>query len=162
MMQVSITTDFPDTLLDLTKWEKSLKTGMDKLTIESQKDFQATTSSWDHDIKFEVVKARRVGSSFISRVFTADPLYVGLNNGMPPHDITAKGPYPLTFQTSYHRKTQPMSIGSGRSRSSGPWVRKAALHHPGTEPGLWDFVIAAKHKDDLEPIAVEAVEAGSK
>jgi len=162
-MKVSIKVTKPLTLFDLNKWLQLMKSGMDELTQETQEDFKATTASWEeHNPQFLITKAHQEGDSIKSSVSCDDPLYVGLNNGMPAHDITAVNQPVLVFQSQYHRKTQPRSIGSGRSQSSGQWIRKVSVSHPGTEPGLWDEAIAAKHKDDLLPIAEKAFDEATK
>ena len=110
-------------------------------------DFRATTETWEHEVKFEYALSMK--PSVLISVHTLDEIFEYVNEGTKPHTIRPKGKgYPLRFQWggkgSYTPKTKPKVIGSRPGGPSGPEVRMAVVHHPGTKAREFDKVIQKK------------------
>ncbi len=62
-------------------------------------------------------------------------LFIWTDEGTKPHIIRPKGPgYPLRFRSGHNPKTVPVARANvGDGRSTGPWVSKYEVNHPGTE-----------------------------
>ena len=105
-----------------------------------KKDFQATTKTWKHKVKFTVISS--VDPNVEVLVGTDDEIYGYVNDGTRPHLIFPKklGGV-LAFPSAYTAKTKPRVIGSTTGGGSGPTVFAGYVEHPGTEAREFDKVI---------------------
>ena len=120
-----------------------------------KKDFEATTKTWKHKVKFTVVSALDPNIEVL--VGTDDEIYGYVNSGTglwgPKHSkypifagiYTGKSnKKALAFPASYKAKTRPRVIGSTGGGSSGPIVIRPYVEHPGIKPREFDKVIQKK------------------
>ena len=129
------------------------------------KDYEGTTSTWKHKVKFEhghSLTASR-GRAFCE---TNDEIYHYVNDGTagkgkgPTYPIpkTPKVKGALKFQWggkgSYRAKTAPRRFNSRPGGPSGPWVAFKQVQHPGIEPREFDLIIF-KRWDTLVPRALK-------
>jgi hypothetical protein len=113
-----------------------------KVGNEMLKDFEATTRTWEREVKFETKTSGGKGlGGQVTEVWTVDEIYRFVNNGTgkwgPRHaeyPITPKNAKALAFPSIFSPKTRPRVIGSGAG-SHGPvdTIRKSVMH-PGIEP----------------------------
>ena len=113
-------------------------------------DFEKTTATWEHDVKFETARSVSLARSPTVHVLTTDRIYNYVNNGTDPHPIFA-GIYTglsskkaLAFRSKYRAKTQPGVIGSTGGGASGSMVIRPYVQHPGTEARKFDKEIRKK------------------
>lgn len=113
-------------------------------------DFALTVSKWKRQPEFE--KAVSVGPASVDILVGTDNLiYKFVSLGTKRHPIFA-GIYTgksqaraLRFQSGpYTAITQPGLIGSRSGGPSGPFVYRAWVDHPGTEPRRFEQTIAKK------------------
>jgi hypothetical protein len=119
---------------------------------EVEKDFKATTKTWQHQPRFD--KVYSVGNAIEILVGTNDDIYRYVDEGTKPHPIFA-GIYTgksnkkaLAFQWggkgSYRAKTKPGVIGSTGGGPTGPMVAFPYVQHPGTKPRKFSEIIKKK------------------
>lgn len=112
-------------------WQ-AIERGTRKTAALIQKDFNATTRTWDHKPKFDIT-ITQYPNSFEIIAGTDDKIYLWVSEGTKPHVIAAKrSPY-LIFQGGYRAKTRVGIIGSqaGGRDPNGEWFRKQQVQHPG-------------------------------
>jgi hypothetical protein len=134
---------FKDEAFTTAMWHEANKVADDMLL-----DFTYTTSSWEHDVKFENV-TQVTGAAVEVLVGTGDKIYGYVNDGTEPHTIWPRfGNKALRFQWggkgSYKPKTVPRRISSGPGGPTGPMVHKAYVQHPGTTARQFDKTIEKK------------------
>ncbi len=114
---------------------------------EIQKDFEATTATWKHKVKFDKIVSLEPSPVEVL-VGTDDEIYRYVDEGTKAHPIFAKRAPALVFAWggpgSYTPKTKPRVIGSTPGGSSGPTVFRAYVDHPGTEARQFDKTIRQK------------------
>lgn len=117
---------------------------MRKAGTAIKKDFAATTRTWEHKVKFEVVVSLAGGGPTLL-VATDDKIYRWVDEG-------TKGPYPiwagfwtgksdkkvLAFPSEFEPKTTPRVIDSGPGFSGGDMVLTPYVEHPGIEAREFD------------------------
>lgn len=138
---------------------------------EIQKDFEATTKTWKHKVKF--IREVDVKTSPVQvLVGTDDMIYRFVDEGTEPHPIFA-GIYTgksnkkaLAFQWggkgSYKAKTSPGIIGSQAGGPTGPFVAFPYVEHPGTKPRDFDKIIQKKWEPRFKRLMEKAISAGAK
>jgi len=121
---------------------------MRKVGTGIKSDFEKTTATWDHKVKFER-QISLAGGPHVE-IFTTDEIYGYVDKGTKPHDIWA-GFYTgksdkkvLAFASKSTPKTKPNVIGSfsgsrGRVDTFRPHVR-----HPGGKPRNFSKEITKK------------------
>jgi hypothetical protein len=131
------------------KMRLTLLNAVRKAARDIQKDFEKTTETWEHKVKFESLVSL-TGPGPVVLVGTDDEIYTYVDKGTRPHEIWA-GAYTgksdktsLAFRTGHTPKTQPRVIGSGPGGTSGDLVYPIMVNHPGTEAREFDVTIAAK------------------
>ena len=130
--------------LNADKMRKAVDFGLSDAKDGALEDFAKTTSSWDHQPEFT---AKQQKDGWI--VGTQDDVWNMLNKGTPAHDIVATK-IALRFPGGpYRAKTRPGFIGSQAGGSSGPFVFRGKVHHPGTAPRGWSTIIAKKWRSRL-------------
>ena len=154
----------PKRLFDAKTYDRVVSEELNRVNDAITADLRSITATWDDEDKpaIEVKKARREGGAISASNRITQPLFLGLNYGIPPHGPITAVNYPtLVFQENYNRKTVPGSIGSGQNGYSGEWRRPVSVEmHPGVEPGRWDQAIAAKHRNDMVPIGLKGIRRG--
>jgi len=120
----------------------------DRYGDELLRDFEKTTETWEHDVKFEkLVDYRPRGPEVF--VGTDDEIYGYVNDGTRPHPIFPVRARALRFQWggkgSYRPKTAPRVIGSKAGGPTGPIVHRPYVQHPGTEARHFDEEIEKQH-----------------
>lgn len=89
---------------------------------------------WRHRPGFRVVSKRK-GNTFTIQIVPTGryaKIWGYVDKGTKPHTIRAKNAPFLAFQTGYSARTQPVAQwGVGSGRSSGPWVKRKSVRHPG-------------------------------
>jgi len=145
-----------------------LLNAMRKAGTQIKKDFEATTRTWEHKPKFEVVISL-TGPGPVVLVDTDDEIYGYVSKGTKPHEIWA-GIYTgksnkktLAFPARSTSKTKPGFIGSfGGSRSSQTVVRPY-VNHPGTKARNFDETIQKRRqtwfKGEMEKAMAKAAKA---
>jgi hypothetical protein len=167
MTFIKITIEAPDKLFDFKAFERTLIAGQEKLTEEAGKDFELTASTFrDRQDKPVIIieHVRREGDTYTSAAVAVGKVYELLNWGAPPHLITPKSKRFLKFAhgSGFSPATIPGQILPWGARDDGEIVFTKSVQHPGHEARRFDLSIAAKHKDDLRPIADAAIDAGLK
>lgn len=77
-------------------------------------------------------------------------IWIGLDDGIPPHVIAArKAPF-MVFQSFRKAKTQVGKFTSGQSRRHGPWNRRKVVHHPGVEARGWSVRLTKDRQRPFE------------
>ena len=124
---------------------EELRLGMDETAAEIKKQFNKTTKTWKHKVKFEKKKDYQPHLLTVV-VFTEDEIYGYVHEGTKPHKIRAKNVPRLAFvwggKGSYRSATVPRWIGSRGASVSGALVRPVEVNHPGTEAREFSEVIA--------------------
>lgn len=124
-------------------------------------DFELTTATWDHQVKFE--KEVQVGPKSIEiLVGTDDEIYGYVDKGTRPHDIYPRNARVLAFPSGYAAKTRPGVPSSNSGGPSGSTVFAAFVHHPGTEPRNFDIIIQKDWQPKFQKRMQAAMQAGAK
>lgn len=109
---------------------------MRKVGTGMKKDFEKTTATWDHKVKFEQQISLAGGPQV--EIFTTDEIYGFVDKGTEAHIILPKRKKALSFvwggPGSYKAKTTPGIIGSSSGGPSGDLVAFKGVIHPGNEP----------------------------
>lgn len=111
-----------------------------------KKEFEATTRTWSHDVKFEVLISLAKGAATVI-VETNDEIYGYVNEGTDPHLIVPVNAKVLAFPGDYTSKTVPGVIDSRDGGSGGETIFAAYVEHPGTKARNFSQVIAARWEE---------------
>ena len=126
-----------------------------------KRDFEATTATWKHEVKFEmVISLMQPGPAVL--VGTDDPIYRYVDEGTKPHLIFAKNAKALAFPSAYSAKTTPKTIGSQAGGGSGSTLFRPYVEHPGTEARQFDQTIRDKWEPKFKKAMEAAMKAGAK
>lgn len=101
-----------------------------------------------------IMRTERDGAGAKSVVGNSAPHIEWQRYGTPGHDISAQGPWGLTFWTG-----SPLRWASRHQDGHAGWMRKKSIDHPGFGPwGGSDFVVgaAARVGSELARIAIDA------
>lgn len=124
----------------------------ERVADEIETDFAFTTSTWDHQPKFEKEIDTTDGIAVL--VGTDDEIYGYVNDGTRPHTIEPVNKSVLRFQAGYTPKTSPGSMTSKRGGSFGDFVYAKSVRHPGIRPRNFDKRISkeweSKYKSRME------------
>lgn len=127
------------------KMRLELLTAMNEIGEGVKKDFERTTKTWNHKVKFVIVKAIPTNLGRVEiLVGTDDPIYRYVNEGTKEHIILPKKATRLRFKGTYTAKTQPGVIDARPGGSSGEDVFSMGVIHPGNKARNFDDAIA-KH-----------------
>lgn len=126
-----------------------LLNAMRKDNTETKRDFESTTATWEHEVKFQSEISLALGGP-ASYVWTDDEIYRYVDLGTRPHEIWA-GFYTgksdkkvLAFPSAFAPKTTPNVLGSQAGSSGGPTVFTPYVQHPGTKPRNFSKLIQKK------------------
>ena len=140
----------------------ALETELEAVSKDILLDFELTTATWDHKVKFE--RQVSVGPKSVDiLVGTDDEIYGYVNNGTRPHVILPKTPHGvLAFPSKHKAKTQPGKETAGAGGSSGPTVFAKGVLHPGTKARKFDRTIAKKWKPRFQKRMEAAMSRAAK
>jgi hypothetical protein len=130
--------------IQFTRFADAAKLGMQDAAEEVQKDIEATTATWNHDVEI-VVKERSDGYA----IEVKDKIWQMLDSGTRAHRIIARKAKRLRFMGGYRAKTRPGFIGSTSGGTSGGPVFRQSVMHPGTTARGWSKLIGAKYRAQL-------------
>jgi hypothetical protein len=113
----------------------------------AENKYEALWANWTHKPKAQVRRTKYTVS--VDIVGPNAKIFGFVNDGVPPHIIRAKGggrrrgKKLLTFKGGkYSAKTRPNSLQfSGSGTSSGGFVSKKVVHHPGSKPRNFNRII---------------------
>jgi hypothetical protein len=147
----------PKKLWDTPGMQRELMKAVDDTTDVVLRDFQATTATWDHKVKFERTRASLTGGDIVGVVGTDDEIYGYVTRGTRPHDIQPSGAQVLAFPASSSPKTMPRVLGSRSGSRSKQLIFTDVVHHPGTEPREFEETIIDTRQKLHENNVAEAV-----
>lgn len=124
---------------------------------DMRRDFELTTYTWDHKVKFTIQQHKRGW-----KVFTKDDIYRFVDLGTRPHIIKAKRAKVLEFQGGYAAKTRPGVIGSTGGGPSGDMQYAKVVHHPGTKARRFTQIIYRKFQKQTGPRVQKAIKYGTE
>ena len=114
------------------------------ISEEVEKDFEATTETWNRDVSFErTVSEDSLGVARFE-VSTVDNIYTLVSKGSPAHYIEAVNATALKYQSTYRSKTEPKMIGSRAGGKSDSDVFAKTVWHPGFNAREFDKAMAEK------------------
>jgi hypothetical protein len=124
-----------------------LQAAIEKVADDIQDDFEKTTETWEHPVKFE--KITDVSGNLSALVGTDDEIYGYVDKGTRAHRIYPKRPggrlaFAWAGPGSYSAKTTPNVIGSQGGGASGDMVAFPYVNHPGTKARNFDKIIMKK------------------
>ena len=133
------------------------------------KDFEATTKTWKHKVKFQGAKSIAMAKSPTVHVITNDEIYRYVNDGTKPHPIFA-GIYTgrsnkkaLSFgKGKYRPKTRVRVIGSTPGGPTGPKIARPYVQHPGTKARKFDETIQKKWTPRFKRLMEQAMSRAAK
>lgn len=105
--------------------------GMEPVEAGILKDYQAGVKDWDTKVEFTSKTTVNPHGAISVEVDTDNEIYGFVHEGTKPHSITAKGNKRLRFQGTYTAKTVPGVIQSRSGGSSGDFVSRKQVQHPG-------------------------------
>lgn len=130
-----------------------LKTAAAQMENKILADFEKTTATWEHDVKFKASVAAGAAAGGIGvEVATKDKVYGYVDEGTKPHIIRPKKRNKrglLSFQTGGHAKTRPKVIGSTAGRKGNKQVFAKEVHHPGTKARQFTKTISKKWQPEF-------------
>lgn len=119
--------------------QQAIDAGMADAAAGALVDFQSTAETWTTQPTF---KAKPIKNGYL--VGTDNDIWGMLDHGTKPHDIVATK-IALRFPGGpYRAKTRPGFIGSQAGGSSGAFIFRGKVHHPGTKPRGWSILIRKK------------------
>lgn len=138
MPSIKISVTVPKTRFTDEKFVRAIVDKMKSKTIPDLKSlFGETVNGWDHKPSWGE-KQWQTGSEIGGRVFATGEnadRYALVSSGSPPHPISAKPGKMLRFRhgSGYKSATKPGLLKSSLKSSTGDWVMKARVSHPGFE-----------------------------
>jgi len=132
-----------------------------KISKVIKEDFEGTTETWDHDVKFY----RRVWTTHKTVGFvvnTADEIYRYVTEGTEAHWITAKNfPYLHFWVGGGYPKTKPGVLKPGKgAHAKEERVSKKRVWHPGTEARKFAEYIHEKRDKEITKGLQNAIRFG--
>lgn len=142
----------------------ALLTGLHEVASGVRKDFEKTTATWEHDVKFETLISLKGGPAII--IGTDDEIYGYVNSGTRPHRIYARPGKRLAFKWggpgSYKAKTSPGVIGSTAGGATGNMTFRSYVNHPGTKARNFESIIQRSWEKRFKKRMEEAMKQAAK
>lgn len=138
--------------------------GMRDVGIEIRDNFEDTTKTWKHKVKFEPLpNVPVVGIDKITSETTSeDEIYGYVSSGTKAHTILPRRAKRLAFPGQFIPKTFPGIIGSG-SGFSGPVDQfRDGVFHPGIDARKFDKEIKNKQSRNFKHILDNAMKIARK
>lgn len=140
------------------KMRLELLTAMNEIGDGIKKDFERTTKTWKHKVKFTIVKAIPTNLGRVEiLVGSDDPIYRYVNEGTQAHVILPKNATRLRFPSTYTAKTVPGVIDARQGGPSGNDVFSKGVIHPGTKARNFDDAIAKNWQKRMKRRMEEAM-----
>lgn len=163
-ISIRINVKVPELVLDSHLVRFAIHQKMERKTKpDLLREFRKTVEGWENAPRFQSEVEHVI--NLLTRVFTESERYFYVNNGTSPHTITPKSGGLLRFQTGYRAATSPKVIGSRKPQRFGPQISARIVHHPGSEPRLFDETIAEAYEEtfvnDIQDAINMAVKSSS-
>lgn len=140
-----------------------MKKEMESLAKDVQQDFERTTSTWKHRVKFSKKVSAGASAGGISiEVNTKDKIYGYVDEGTKPHVIKAKRGKRLAFSSKFVPKTESNVILSVPGSKGKVDTFRKQVHHPGTEARHFSKVIAKSFKPQFKKAIKNALERAAR
>lgn len=136
------------------KLARAIENTLEGAAKDVKVDFDTTTQTWKERPEFTI--ERKAG---VRTVATDDEVYGYVNDGTPPHVITAHGPGGLVFGVPSSPKTRVRVIGSRAGSQGSSIVHTRQVHHPGTQARAFDDAIKGKWDDMLGDVFQRAIDS---
>ena len=129
------------------------------------KSHERIVTNWKHKPKFQGRKTIKTNIIIVT-VFPTGPnakIWRFVDEGTKPHIIRAKNVPLLKFKTGYQPKTlaKPARTVSGGGKSTGPFVSKVQVNHPGSEAREFTKTIAEDIKPEFKRVVENAFRRAS-
>lgn len=121
-----------------------------------ERDFKATTRTWDHKPQF-VTQVAQQGGDYTVASGTDSAIYNYVDAGTKPHEIRAKRSKYLAFQSGYRAKTRVGIIGSQEGGSFGDTQFAQVVQHPGTKARRFTITIQQRRQKTIEQEVSQAI-----
>lgn len=122
----------------------------------AERDYDSTTRTWDHKVKFEV-EVTQNGANYEVTAGTHDKIYGFVDAGTKAHIIRPKRSKYLSFSSGYRAKTRVGVIGSQPGGSFGDTVLAQEVHHPGFPGRQFTVRIKQRRQKTIEQETAQAV-----
>ncbi len=130
--------------------------------LDMRKDFQKTTSTWKHYVKFEIQSTARGGKQ-IEYITTSDPIYNMLSVGTKAHLIFPRHAKVLAFRGgTYTAKSVPGVLNARAGGASGSIRFSNGVMHPGTKPRKFDETVAREWRKKFPDRMQDALDKAAK
>lgn len=135
---------------------QAIETALDMAAEDIRVDFGVTTQTWNSRPDFEI---ERIPDG--RKIFTDNPVYGYVNDGVPPHVITAKNsPKMVFFAEGFKPKTKPGKIASYKGKTaSRNLVMPVKVNHPGIQAREFSEVIKKKWMKEFPRLVARAIQA---
>ena len=120
--------------IDLNEIDRELTKTFTNLVDEAEDQFKKSYFNWEPQNQPTFITDSEKGENWVVEYFTVDNPYVWLDDGTPPHKITAKNPSGfMSFTWPYKARTKPGVLGSGTSSFGNNFAKQAEVNHPGVD-----------------------------
>ena len=130
------------------------------------KSHEIIVKNWEHKPKFKAIKSIKPNVIFVNVFATGSnkKIWKFVDKGTKPHVIKAKNVPNLIFRTGYKPKTlaNPARTVSGGGKSTGPFISKKQVNHPGSKARKFTETIAKDIKPDFKRVIENAFRRTSK
>lgn len=141
-------------VFNASKLARAIENTLEGAAKDVKVDFGVTTQTWKVRPAFTI--ERETGRRIVA---TDDDIYGFVDEGTPPHVITAHGPGGLVFGMPSSPKTSVRVIGSKAGSRGSTIVRTHQVHHPGTEARAFSDEIAEKWDKQLPTIMQRSIDS---
>lgn len=155
---MTIRVNFKGPLVNIAQLRNAVRNAQTAAAKGAKVDFDVTTQTWKSRPSFEI---ERRGND--TAVFTANKIYLFIDEGTTPHVIRPKNGKVLVFPGGkYTPKTRVRAIASRPGGSSGESVAAKVVHHPGTDAREFSDVIQQKWQKRYPEIMQRSINAAAK
>jgi len=130
------------------------------------KSHNLVVANWRNKPKFNTRKTIKPDKIFMTVFPTGEnkKIWIFVDKGTKPHVIKAKNVPTLKFRTGYQPKTlaRPARTVPGGGKSTGPFISKVQVNHPGSEARNFTKQIAEDIKPDFKRVIENAFKRTSK
>jgi hypothetical protein len=136
--------------------QQAIETALDMAAEDIRIDFQVTTQTWNTKPEF-VIEGIPDGR----KIYTENPIYGYVNEGTPPHVITAKNvPRMVFFAEGFKPKTKPGKIASYKGKTANrSLIMPTKVNHPGIQAREFSEVIKKKWMKEFPRLVARAIRA---
>lgn len=149
MPSVSLKAITPKTIPSTKEYLKAITSAVQKTANLTKRDYEATTRTWKHKPKFDVIIAE-FGGDYLVTAGTDNLIYKWTDEGTKPHIIRPRRAAFLRFRVGGRAKTTPGVIGSGPGAVGTDWRSAQFVLHPGTTARRFTKIIQSRRQKTLE------------